>query len=181
MVRLCEVPHELDHVIFDLQWGFPDAGIDYLDATVFIYSGEKLLELVNYNRRKSSLGAVDHSGDEIDDDKKTGHHKINVSIKSLPPYIDTLVFTLSSWTSSEMDHFPNTSLRFFDKNFPNKELCSDEMEHATSSHSQAIIMCCLAKRKGVWEVHSLKTPSNGNARDYQALKLQIDRILPRTF
>ena len=72
-------------------------------------------------------------------------------------------------------------MRFFDKNSPNKQLCSDEMEHPTSSHFQAIIMCCLAKRKGVWEVHSLKTPSNGNARDYQPLKLQIDRILPRTF
>lgn len=172
----------MDQVVFDLSWGFPETGEDYLDATVFIYSGEKFVDFVNYRRQHSSLvPAVVHSGDEMNKVKKTGHHKINVSIKSLPLDIDTLVFTLSSWNSPNMDQFPSTSLRFFDNKSPDTQLCSDEMELATSSHSQAIIMCSLAKRKGVWQVHSLKTLSNGNAKDYGPLKVRIANKLPQTF
>ena len=172
----------MDQVVFDLSWGFPETGEDFLDATVFIYSRKKLVDYVNYEQQRSSLvDAVVHSGDEMDKVRKTGHHKINVSIKSLPLYIDTLVFTLSSWNSPNMDQFPSTSLRFFDSKSPDKQLCSDEMELATSSHSQAIIMCSLAKRKGIWEVLSLKTLSTGNAKDYEPLKLEIAKILPQTF
>ena len=169
----------MDHVVFDLSWGFPETGEDFLDATVFIYSGEKLVDLVDYRRRYSGFGRA--VGDEVNIVKKMGHHKINVSIKSLPLDIDTLVFTLSSWNSPNMDQFPSTSLRFFDNKSPDKQLCSDEMELATSYHTQAIIMCSLAKRKGVWEVHSLKTLSNGNAKDYEPLKLKIANILPQKF
>jgi stress response protein SCP2 len=180
LVRLYEVPDELDHVIFQLSWGYPSTGIDYLDATVFLYRGVKFADVVDWQHRKSRFGSITHSGDVPDSGGYSCHHKINVSIKSLQNDIDTLVFTLSSWRSPNISKFKNPSLRFFDENFPEQQLCSDEMEHAASS--QAIIMCCLSKSKDShWKVYSLKTLSSGNAKNYKPLQQKIASLIQQGF
>ena len=143
-----------------------------MDASVLLYSGSKFIEVVDYNRTASkSCHAVKHSGDVMDNHKRLGHHTINVSIKSIPPHIDKLVFTLSAWNSPNISKYPNPSLRFFDAKFPDKQLCSDEMSHA--AFSQAIIMCSLSKRGGQWQVLSLKTRAGGNAKNYSPLQSRI--------
>ena len=179
LVRLYEVPHQLDNVTFELFWGFPAAGKDYLDATVFFYSGLNFVEMVDYDHRISRFGSVKHSGDIIYLESRRGQHTIHVSIKSLQSYVDTLVFTLSSWNAPNISQFKTPSLRFFDKKFPEKKLCSDEMGHA--ANSQAIIMCCLTKRENGWEVHSLKTLSSGNAKNYEPLKATIVNVIQQGF
>ena len=148
-----------------------------MDASVLLYSGSKFIEVVDYRHitSKSCLNAVRHSGDVMDDTKRLGHHTINVSIKSLSSHIDKLVFTLSAWNSPNISKYPNPSLRFFDAKFPNKQLCSDAMNHA--AYSQAIIMCCLSKKGGQWNVFSLKAPSAGNAKDYNPLKSKIVNLI----
>ena len=173
---LYAIPDGFDHVIFDLFWGYPYSGRDYLDASVLLYSGSKFIEVVDYGRRKSnSCSAVKHSGDVMDDAKRLGHHTINVSIKSIPAHINKLVFTLSAWNSPNISKYPNPSLKFFDAKFPNKQLCDDKMRHA--GHSQAIIMCCLTNRGSGWQVFSLKNLSAGNARNYEPLKNSIVKLI----
>ena len=180
LVRLYEVPDELDHVIFQLSWGFPSTGKDYLDATVFLYRGTNFIEVVDYQHRTSGFGSIIHSGDKLDELRGIGRHKINVSIKSLQHDIDTLVFTLSSWESPNISKFKNPSLQFYDKNFPKQQLCSDEMGHAASS--QAIIMCCLSKSKdNRWKVYSLKTLSSGNAKNYDPMQQKIASLIQQGF
>lgn len=111
----------------------------------------------------------------MDDEKRLGHHTINVKLKSLPPYIDKLFFTLSAWRSPNISKYKNPSLRFFDAKEPNKQLCSDEIQKA--AYSQAIIMCALLKIDGTWNVFRLNTLSAGNARDYTPLQQTISRII----
>ena len=143
--------------------------MDFLDASVLLYSSSNFIEVVDFSRRRSnSCSAVQHSGDVMDSKKRLGHHTINVSIKSIPLHIDKLVFTLSAWASPNISKYPNPSLRFFDAKFPNKQLCDDEMSHA--AYSQAIIMCCLSKKGGQWNVFGLKAPSAGNARNYRSYR-----------
>ena len=172
---LYAVPEGFDHVIFDLFWGYPASGIDYLDASVLLYSSSNFIEVVDFSCGSKSCSAVQHSGDVMDSKKRLGHHTINVSIKSIPSHIDKLVFTLSAWNSPNISKYPNPSLRFFDAKFPNKQLCSDAMNHA--AYSQAIIMCCLSKKGGQWNVFSLKAPSAGNAKDYNPLKSKIVNLI----
>ena len=178
---LFEVPEGLNHVTFDLFWGYPAKGRDYLDASVLFYSGTNFIDLFDYchTGRSQSGSAVKHSGDVMDDQKCLGHHTIHVSIKSIPPHIDKLVFTLSAWNSPNISKYPNPSLRFFDANFPDKQLCSDEMSNA--AFSQAIIMCSLSKREGIWQVISLKTPSAGNAKNYEALQAKTVDLIQQKF
>ena len=178
LVLLYAIPEDFDEVIFDLFWGYPQRGKDYLDASVFLYSGSEFVEFVDYNNRTGKLcSAVTHSGDKMDNKKRLGHHTINVSIKSIPVYINKLVFTLSAWNSPNISKYPNPSLKFFDAKFPDRQLCSDEMSDA--AHSQAIIMCCLTKRGGGWQVFSLKHLSAGNAMNYTPLKKKIVNLIEK--
>jgi stress response protein SCP2 len=180
LVLLYAIPDGFDRVIFDLFWGYPHSGCDFLDASVLLYSGSKFIEVVDYRHIKStSCSAVSHSGDVMDHTKRLGHHTINVSIKSIPSNINKLVFTLSAWNSPNISKYPNPSLRFFDAKFPNKQLCDDKMSHA--AHSQAIIMCCLTNRGSGWQVFSLKHLSAGNAANYGPLKNSIVNLIGKGY
>ena len=180
LVLLYAIPDGLDDVIFDLFWGYPHSGRDYLDASVLLYSGSKFVEVVDYSHTRSeSCSAVRHSGDVMNDHKRLGHHTINVSIKSIPAHINKLVFTLSAWSSPNISKYPNPSLRFFDAKFPNNQLCDDTMSHA--AYSQAIIMCCLTNRGSGWQVFSLKNLSTGNAAKYGPLKKSIVNLIAKGY
>ena len=174
IVVLYEISDQsLDHTIFDLFWGYPTRGCDFLDASVLIYSGTNYQGRVDYSHRIFS--GVSHSGDIMDHSKRLGHHTINVRLKSLPATVDKLFFTLSAWSSPNISKYKNPSLRFFDAKEPNKQLCSDQMQNA--AYSQAIIMCSLSKINGSWKVFSLRTPSAGNARKYGPLRQKITEII----
>lgn len=174
IVVLYEISDQsLDHTIFDLFWGYPSRGCDYLDASALIYSGAYYVGLVDW--RHLIFTGVSHSGDVMDDSKRLGHHTINVKLKSLPSTVDKLFFTLSAYGSPNISKYKHPSLRFFDAKEPNKQLCSDQMQNA--AYSQAIIMCSLSKINGVWKVFSLRTPSAGNAKDYSPLQQKIAGII----
>ena len=175
IVLLFAIPDSFDHVIFDLFWGYPTKGRDYLDASVLIYNGNQFHVIVDYRRTRRLAGAVYHSGDVMDDQKRLGHHTINVKLKSLPATVDKLFFTLSAWNSPNISKYKHPSLRFFDAKEPNKQLCSDQMQNA--AYSQAIIMCSLSKINGVWKVFSLRTLSAGNASNYGPLQQNILGII----
>ena len=174
IVVLYEISDQsLDRTIFDLFWGYPSSGCDYLDASVLIYSGTHFQGLVDWCHHNFS--GVSHSGDVMDNSKRLGHHTINVWLKSLPATVDKLFFTLSAWNSPNISKFKRPSLRFFDAKEPNKQLCSDQMQNA--AYSQAIIMCSLSKINGSWKVFSLRTPSAGNAKGYDPLRQTIVGII----
>ena len=170
---LYEINESLDHTIFDLFWGYPSKGCDYLDASVLIYSGKSFQGLVDFN--DGDFSGVSHSGDVMDHANSLGHHTIDVKLKSLPSSVDKLFFTLSAWDSPNISKFKNPSLRFFDAKEPDKQLCSDQMQNA--AYSQAIIMCSLSKIDGAWKVFSLRTLSAGNAKDYSSLQQNINGII----
>lgn len=170
---LYEISEALDHVIFDLFWGYPASGCDFLDASVLIYSGSSFQTLVDYSHR--GFSGVTHSGDVMDHAKCLGHHTINVKLKSLPSSVDKLFFTLSAFCSPNISKYKNPSLRFFDAKEPNKQLCSDRMDNA--AYSQAVIMCSLCKFNHTWKVFSLRTLSAGNAKDYSPLQQTISGII----
>ncbi|EDO37746.1 predicted protein [Nematostella vectensis] len=177
IVVLYEIPESFDQVIFDLYWGYPSHGQDYLDASVLLYSGNCFLEVLDFRHQKCNVspGAIRHSGDVMDDNNRLGHHTINVTLKSIPPHINKLFFTLSAWNSPNISKYKNPSLKFYDASYPDKQLCSDSMEHA--AYSQAIIMCSLCKIDEVWKVFSLRKISQGNAKNYGPIQTTIGNII----
>ena len=166
-----ELTPDLDKVIFDLFWGYPDSGRDYLDASALIFSGETLLKVIDY-RNGFWESCFRHSGDVMDDSKRLGHHTINVWISKIPSGVTKIFFTLSAWNSPNISKYKHPSLKFYDAKRPNQQLCSDTMSHA--AYSQAIIMCALCRVGGSsWKVYSLGELSPGNAKNYSPLQTTI--------
>ena len=190
VILLYAIPEKLDDVIFDLSWGYPRRNNwfiekfeinwfrvrDYLDASVFLYSDSKCIDVVDYRKRPSeSCSAVTHSGDDMKDKDKLGHHRINVSIKSIPDNVNRLVFTLSAWNSPSISKFLLPRLEFYDKENAGEHLCDDVVEEGINS--EAIVMCCLTNRGDKWRVASLKHQSPGNAKNYGPLERTIQKLI----
>lgn len=180
---LYKIPESFDDVYFDLSWDFPTIGSDpvkeYLDASVLLYSGNSCKEVLDWrNRTSKKYAGVMHSGDDDNKTNYTGHQFIKVRIKSLPKPIDKLFFTLSAFDSKRpkrISMYPNPRLHFFDARDPNNPLCDDSLTEVPDS--EAVIMCSMCKKKGNWQVLSLKRLCDGNSNNYDPIKETIQKLI----
>lgn len=174
VVLLYAIPEAFDHVVFDLYWGYPYSGRDYLDASCLLYHGTQFLNLADYNHRR--LSGVTHSGDVMNDFAQTGHHTIHVHLKQIPSNITHLFFTLSAWNSPNIAKYPNPSLKFYEASNVKIDLCKTTFTHARNS--QAVVMCSLSKNsQGRWEIYESGKLSAGNANNYSPLKSTVSNLI----
>ena len=159
--------------MFDLNWGYPASGTDYLDATAIIFSGTNLVDYLDY--RKTSHESMRHSGDVMDKVNRRGHHLITIDLRKVPGSFTHIFFTLSSWQSPTISKFPKPSLRFYEESNPTTMLCEDTVDKM--SYSQAIVMCWLSRDMGKWCVYSAGKASAGNSEDYEPLYQTISDII----
>lgn len=174
MVLLYSIPSHFNHVIFDLYWGYPARGCDYLDASCLLFSEKSFQCAVDYSKR-SKGNAVQHSGDVMDNSRRLGHHTMHVRLQELPPNITHLYFTLSAWNSPTISHFPNPSLKFFEASNKTKDLCATNLRQQTHQ-SQAIIMCSVVRAGNHWKILQSGKLSAGNAKNYQPLINTIKQL-----
>ena len=71
MVLLYAIPSHFNHVIFDLFWGYPSHGRDYLDASCLIFNAKTYSSVVDYRQRTFLSNSIWHSGDVMDDINRT--------------------------------------------------------------------------------------------------------------
>ncbi|XP_072015821.1 uncharacterized protein [Amphiura filiformis] len=178
MILLYAIPPNLTKVVFELFFGWPDAGKDYLDASALIFSNKEYQGVADYKSLGFAGKAVYHSGDRQDRVRKEGKHRIKVDLSILPEEITHIFFTLSSYKSPDISHFKKPTLRFFDESKPDKMLCPDQIKKA--GKSQAIVMCSLTKMFDQWYVHDNGATSKGNVKDYEPLKTTIIAIMDST-
>jgi len=162
----------LNNITFDLIWGFPKQGRDYLDATCMMYEGMNYKTIVDFTT-KEQLG-VTHSGDVMDTTAKTGKHIIKISLKEVAKNISHLYFILSAWNTPSIIDFKLPSVKFFDNNAPDVPL--NEYSIPSAGESQAVIMCCLLRCDEGWRVMALGRKSPGNAREYTEIHKTIAKL-----
>ncbi|KAL3859945.1 hypothetical protein ACJMK2_010124 [Sinanodonta woodiana] len=180
VVVLYDIPQAFDHVVFDLFWGYPSNGRDYLDASCLLFSGVNFIEVCDYGHTWQLNNSVSHSGDVMNDQQRIGHHTIHVYLKKIPANITHLYFTLSAWNSPNISRYPKPSLRFHEASNPSKDLCKTTFTHA--NHSQAVIMCSVSKGKdGAWRIFESGQLSAGNAKNYQPLKSTIGSLIKQGY
>lgn len=175
MILLYAIPQNFNHVIFDLFWGYPSRGADFLDASCLIFTGKSYIATVDYCHRSYNSNAIKHSGDVMDNHQRIGHHTIEVHLKDIPSNVTHLYFTLSAWNSPTIAHYPNPSLKFFEASNKQKDLCKTTFTHARNS--QAVIMCSVWRSDGQWRIFESGKLSAGNASNYAQL-IKTIRELP---
>lgn len=175
VILLYAIPEAFDHVVFDLFWGFPVSGVDFLDASCLAYRGSTFLELADWSHREQLRG-ICHSGDKMDHNNCIGHHTIHVYLKQIQSHVTHLFFTLSAWSSPNISRYPNPSLKFYEASNMKKDLCKTTFAHA--GNSQAVIMCFLSKNsQGRWDIYESGKLSAGNAMNYGPLKNTISNLI----
>ena len=178
MVLLYAVPKHLDKVVFDLNWGYPSTGRDYLDAVAVPFSGQKWLGFIDWRHKNGAGGAIQHSGDKMDDFNRRGHHIIKVHLKSLPSNITHVFFSLSSYRSPTICHYKSPSMRFYEESRPDQMLCTEEISKA--GNRPGIVMCSLMKDGDKWLVHSNGALTNGNLSKCEPLLETIQGCIAKT-
>ena len=171
---LYSAPKDLDKVVFDLYWGYPKRGPDFLDASVLIFEGIKFVAVLDWCHL-TVPPAMRHSGDLMNSFTRTGHHLINIDLHKIPSSITHLFFTLSAWNSPTVSMYPNPSLRFYKESDPGKMLCEDTIKKL--NYSQAIVMAWMSRQGGNWCVFSAGKASAGNANNYSCLVATIQGII----
>ncbi|CAG2213504.1 unnamed protein product [Mytilus edulis] len=163
VVCLYIIPEDFNHVVFDLYWGYPWSGKDYLDATCLMFSGTTFTEhAIIITRDHIHLFVTLETEWMIL--KKQGHHTIDVLLQNIPADITHLFFTLSAWSSPNISKFKKPSLKFFEASSPQKSLCETSFTHA--KHSQAVVMCSVSRKDGKWKIFESGKLSSGNAKKY---------------
>lgn len=175
VVLLYEIPEAFNHVIFDLHWGYPSSGKDFLDASCLVYTGTEFLSVVDFRRTYDPIG-ITHSGDVMDNVNQIGHHTIRVALKTIPSNVTHLFFTLSAWRCPNIARYPNPSLKFYEASNTKTDLCKTTFTHA--GNSQAVVMCSVSKNsQGKWDIFESGELSPGNAIDYEPLKRTISNLI----
>ncbi|GES88827.1 hypothetical protein RCL_jg16577.t1 [Rhizophagus clarus] len=182
MVLLYSISKELsiNALTFDLFWGYPSTGSDFLDGTCMLYTGigsdSQHHRTFDYSAtRFSDIPNISHSGDIMDHVNQRGHHCITANLASMPPEVTKLYFILSAYNSPNIGCFPNPSFNMFDPANPDTQLCSYTIQSAADS--QAVIMCVVEKNDiNSWNVFEIGKLSAGNAMNYQPILNTINGI-----
>jgi len=156
---------KLSAVNFDLSWGYPLLGRDYLDGSCLAFAGKTLVGTADYANR-SSVDGLRHSGDMIDDRLRLGHHVITVDLTKLPAHVTHLYFTLSAFSTTRMGDFPTSSVRVFQPSDSSKELSGYVLP--PNCNYRAVVMCCLVRAQP-WKVMRLGKMCDGNASNYRPI------------
>jgi len=175
MVLMYAIPSHFNHVIFDLYWGYPAHGCDFLDASCLAFSGKSHIGVIDYNQRIFKGNAIIHSGDVMDNAHRIGHHTIEVRLKEIQSSITHLYFTLSAWNSPTIGKYPNPSLKFYEAANKTKDLCKTTFSEARNA--QAVVMCSVVRHGNQWEIFECGRPSAGNAKNYKQLIYTIQGLI----
>ncbi|KAL3869273.1 hypothetical protein ACJMK2_041976 [Sinanodonta woodiana] len=182
LIPLYCVPEDLNHVVFDLSWDFPESNPDFLDASCFAFKNTEFVQLIDWNHSSEEYylkNSIKHSEENFKSSGgKKGHQKINVYLKQVPKDITHIYFTLSSWKSPNLSAFSNPSLQFYEASEPDSDLCETTFVHGLNS--QAVIMCYLARHGNQWEIHECQESEalvNGNARNYEPIRARISKCI----
>ncbi|KAL3869276.1 hypothetical protein ACJMK2_041979 [Sinanodonta woodiana] len=184
LVPLFRVSEDLDHVVFDLSWGFPDMHPDFLDASCFVFQQSEFMQLIDWNHPTDDYylkGAIKHTQEITTSGGSTGHQKIDVYLKRLPPSITHIFFTLSSWKSPNLSAFTNPSLKFFDACETDCDLCETTFTHALNS--PAVIMCSIVRTGKEWLIleYGPEALVDGNAKRYNPIRLKVEELIKESY
>jgi stress response protein SCP2 len=166
----------LEDIKFDLHWGYPPSGRDFLDASCLAFDGAKnRVDFVDFDHNEARCRAIFHSGDIMDDSQKVGHHIITVHLSRLAPNYKRLYFNLSAWNSPNIGSYPHPAVSLYDEKRPNEQLCDYAIQ--TAATSQAVVMCYLEKNAGdSWDVWRCGALSAGSVRAFQPIEDTIRRL-----
>jgi tellurium resistance protein TerZ len=136
-----------------------------LDASVVLFDeSNRPVDVVWFRQLKSKDGSIVHTGDNRTGAGEGDDEQIVVDLRTVPPTVKSLVFTVNSFTGQNFSTVQNAFCRIFDTN-SNKEIARYDLS-VQGSHT-AQIMAKLYRHNGEWKMHAIG--ENGSGRTFDDL------------
>ena len=136
-----------------------------LDASVVMFDeSNNPVDVVWFRQLKSKDGSIVHTGDNRTGAGDGDDEQIIVDLRSVPPQVKSLVFTVNSFTGQNFSTVENAFCRIFDTN-SGKEIARYDLS-VQGSHT-AQIMAKLYRHNGEWKMHAIG--ENGLGRTFDDL------------
>jgi len=134
-----------------------------LDASVVMFDeGGRALDVVWFRQLKSRDGSIVHTGDNRTGAGEGDDEQIIVDLRSVPPGVKSLVFTVNSFTGQTFASVANAFCRIFDTG-NGKEIARYDLS-VQGTHT-AQIMAKLYRHNGEWKMHAIGENASGRTFD----------------
>lgn len=131
-----------------------------LDASALLFNANGVLvDQVWFKQLTSQDGAVRHTGDNRTGDGDGDDESIQVDLSRLPAVVETLVFTVNSFTGQDFSQIENASCRLLDETAGDAEIARFDL--TGSGRHTAQIMAKLTRDGSGWSMTALGIPASG--------------------
>lgn len=130
-----------------------------LDASCVLFdNNHKVIDTVWFRQLKSRDGSIVHTGDNRTGAGDGDDEQIIVDLAKVPDTINTLVFTVNSFTGQTFEMVANAYCRMV--NASNQSEIARYTLSAQGSHT-AQIMAKIYRHNNEWKMHAIGEPSQG--------------------
>ncbi|MFW2178399.1 MULTISPECIES: TerD family protein [unclassified Moraxella] len=130
-----------------------------LDASCMLFdSQQQLIEAVWFGQLQSKDGSVVHTGDNRTGAGDGDDEVINVNLSAIPSHVQSLVFTVNSFTGQSFATVNNAYCRLTNAN-NNGEVARYDLS-AQGTHT-ALILAKLYRHNGEWKMHAIGETATG--------------------
>jgi tellurium resistance protein TerZ len=138
--------------------GMRSQSID-LDASALLFDAQgTLLDQVWFQQLRSKDGSVQHTGDNLTGAGEGDDESIRVDLAGLPAAVQSIVFTVNSFTGQDFSQIENAFCRLIDET---NEAEIARYDLSGSGRHNAQIMAKVARDGAGWSMTALGIPASG--------------------
>lgn len=132
-----------------------------LDASCLLLDSDRtLVDQVWFRQLTSADGALRHTGDNRTGDGDGDDESIVVDLHRISPRIDTLVFTVNSFTGQDFSQIENAFCRLVDASTASEPEIARYDLTGSGAHT-AQVMCKVYRHGGEWKMAAIGHPTSG--------------------
>lgn len=131
-----------------------------LDASCLLFDASgKLVDQVWFQQLGSADGSIQHTGDNQTGDGDGDDESITVDLTRVPSHVNTLVFTVNSFTGQDFSQIENAFCRVVDEASGGTEIARYDL--TGSGRHNAQVMAKVSREGAGWAMTAIGAPASG--------------------
>ncbi len=128
-----------------------------LDASVVLFAGPQVVDVVYFGQLQSKDGSIAHQGDNLTGAGDGDDEVVNVDLPAVNGAVTSLVFIVSSYQGQRFDQVANAYCRLVDST-NGAELARFAL--AGGMPYTGMVMCTITRQGGEWKLRAIGEPIN---------------------
>lgn len=142
-------------------FGFGGGGEIDLDASAILFDASgREVDVVYYGQLKSRDGSIRHSGDNLTGAGDGDDEQIVVDLTSIPSNVQTVVFTINSYSGQKFNQVKNVFARVVDLS-DGRETETVRYDLAESKNNTGVLIAKVARNGAGWDFTAIGEFSDG--------------------